>query len=184
MLPVLFRYIDAVRKSSETVQVNFGIEHELEITRYEIEASSDGLNFRVVTTENPLLNNGGASTYHSLDNKADKRTFYRVNAINTDGNVITSPIVMVKNNENSQTITIFPNPVVNKRMNLSFTGAESGSYIVMVYDFLKKIHEATFDLADPDELKTVELPKTLSGTYNVVIVHNNAIVSSQSVIIK
>ena len=39
-----------------------------------------------------------------------------------------------------------------------------------------------------DEFSTlrdrVELPKTLSGTYNIVIIHNNTIISSQSVVVK
>ena len=183
-LPVLFRYIEAVRKNNETVQVNWGIEHELEISRYDIESSSDGLTFKVAESENPASNNAGGGAYLSFDNKAEKSTFYRVNAVNTNGGKVTSPIVIVKNADKLHSISIFPNPVESKKMNINFTGAESGNYAIIVYDFLKKVHEMSFEIAELNLIKTVELPKTLSGNYNIVILHNNKIISSQSVVVK
>ncbi|HTF27532.1 MAG TPA: T9SS type A sorting domain-containing protein [Flavitalea sp.] len=73
------------------------------------------------------INSSGS--YHWLDEKvAAGNLYYRIRAIEEDGKFLLSETVMVNISKQSSVIKVFPNPVKNKRLNISADMLEKGSY--------------------------------------------------------
>ena len=65
--PVPFTSIAANRNSDKSIAVSWKVENETNMQLYTIERSENGRNFSGIITADPLLNNGGSSTYSSND---------------------------------------------------------------------------------------------------------------------
>jgi hypothetical protein len=88
------------------VKLNWSVETEVNLARYEVERSQDGANFNSVTSLSPGLN-----AYSFTDNVNGIGTdnfFYRLKMVDLDGQLSYSHIQQVK--IKGKTVTISPNP--------------------------------------------------------------------------
>ena len=73
---------------------------------------------------------------------------------------------------NASSITISPNPVINKEINLRINKPEPGNYNISVYNLEGKlIKKSSVNISADQTLEKIQLKKSIgSGNYNVVII--------------
>ncbi len=138
-LPLHFISFTGSKQNNDAL-LQWKTENEINTSHFEIQKSSDGINFITIATVTASVSTG-TNNYSFTDaqsNTANK--FYRLKQIDTDGRFTYSSILKIQFAEKS-VFTIYPNPAVNE---LSISGATPGS-IIYLYDaggkqlFSKKI---------------------------------------------
>ncbi len=159
--PVAITTISATRNNN-VVTVNWRVEHEAGITQYELQKSTDGNNFSTIMLADPFGNNTGTFNYSGLDQNPARVNYYRVKGIKTDGTQIYSAIVrlgstgdgiVMGKNQNAGShvadietpavektgISIYPNPVMDKILNIQFFNQAKGTYKLELINKLGQI---------------------------------------------
>ena len=133
-LPVTFTSVKATAQGS-AVAVQCKVSNQLNIERYEVERSADGINYTKMNTQSAVGANGGDATYNWLDKdpfmgslQQPAANFYRVRSIGLGNDTKLSQVVTVKMASGSQSLTIYPNPVTHNTINLQLTGMPAGNY--------------------------------------------------------
>jgi hypothetical protein len=162
-----FTTISAIRNTNNTVTVNWGIAKEINVVKYEIEQSNDGINFVKINTQTATLNNATNINYSKVDATATlSNNWYRIKAINDRGIVKYSSIAMVNEVKPLITITkpsmtISPNPVVNGVINLHLDNQKAGKYDIQVTNtagqvlFEQQLNVQTYKVLNVIKLQTV-----------------------------
>lgn len=185
-LPVSFTSIKGYRENNHVI-VNWKVENELNIQHYEIEHSTDGLNFDTSYLEAALGNNQSVINYKFIDkNPVTGNNFYRIKSVGTDGSIIYSRIVKVIYLQANPGIRIFPNPVLNQTVKLQFSGLSSGAYSFVLTNVTGQvIFKNTIDYSGIDASVEIELPPSVKyGSYQAEIKKGNTYKTTLKVIIK
>jgi autotransporter-associated beta strand protein len=166
-LPVSFKSIYA-RLQAGQIAVEWTVENELNIKQYEVEKSTDGVNFVKVITMAACGTNSISSRYNWLDETvAGGNHFYRVRSIGVDGKMNFSNTVLVKMDHEFSGIRIIPNPVAGDLIKVKFYNLPAGEYQVRMLTaqgrvlVRKKIH---YQSGDGPE-KIIPGFKLTSGVY-------------------
>ena len=116
------------------IQVDWVTRTEFDMDRYEVERSADGILFYKAASKSSLGNNTNPTHYGWFDPTpfygAD---FYRIRAVSKSGQVQYSNIVKVVINKTSGGISVYPNPIVGNKFNLSFTNMAPGTYDICLF---------------------------------------------------
>ena len=149
IVPVAVIEISATRNSDGSIKVNWNVENETGIDHYEVERGADGQNLGSIETAGPSSNNGGSAWYNYIDNRPLKGdNFYRIRSVGLSGNVKYSVIVKVRDVKEEPAISIYPNPVVDKMMNISFKGQPAGTYNIRLINKLGQVvYKANVEIA-------------------------------------
>jgi Secretion system C-terminal sorting domain len=101
------------QKINAGIQLNWQSTSELNFGYYEVEKSIDGKNFNSIGTIHGKASNGNGASYTFTDAAiiADKQ-YYRLKMVDKDGTIKYSYILMY-NNKQLLTLSVYPNPVVN-----------------------------------------------------------------------
>lgn len=130
-LPVTFDKISATKAISGT-NVAWTILSEINTAEYVIEKSIDGKNFSAVGTV--AATNAGKYAYTDLS--ALGSNYYRIKAIDKDGSFTYSAVVFTVADTKTAALTVYPNPVTNKQVNVQLSNLNKGSYSIEVYNNL------------------------------------------------
>ena len=83
---------------------------------------------------NPVLNNGNTADYSSTDPRPSSgNNFYRIAAVETNGNIIYSMVVRINLDKSIPEILVFPNPAQSSNAYLQLTGIPKGSYEIKIF---------------------------------------------------
>ncbi len=170
LLPVTYTGITA-RNEGKVNRLKWKVENEFNIKQYSIERSVDGRAFKQAGT----LNAAGIVKYEWLDESPFSGTnYYRVLAIEADGKIKYSNIVSAVTSSTGS-ISIYPNPVINKILNLSFENLSAGRYLVNIFDRTGRKISATFvDYHGGATSKLISLEKaSAKGIYYLSVTGNN-----------
>lgn len=123
-LPVHFISVKAYWQNSKPeVEWNVGTEDNLQ--KYIVQRSADGRQF----TDAGSINATGRDKYTWLDmHPFDRKNYYRIKAVDTDGSFKYSNIVMINTDKTETAITVYPTVVPNKQFNLKLENAVAGKY--------------------------------------------------------
>lgn len=128
VLPVTITSVKAVVQNKH-VSVSWTVENEINIEKYAVERSSDGINFERLVVVLPQ-STGSGNNYKITDvSPLEGENFYRIKVYDRNGEIKYSTIakaVMVK--QTACGMSIFPNPVRNSKINLQLTNQASGLY--------------------------------------------------------
>jgi hypothetical protein len=167
-LPVSFVDVRA-DKQGQNVKVTWKVEQELNISRYEIEKSTDGRLFNFAGSVQANGNGSISTTYSWLDAQAVKgNNFYRVRSIGNTGETKLSSVVKVNFAEERPEYAVFPNPVKADRvLKLSMKNAPAGDYMVnMINDAGQTLMNKRLNHPGGDNVFTITLNKQMAhGTY-------------------
>ncbi len=123
ILPVSFTKVTATI-SNGMARVSWEIGSELNTIGYEIEKSVDGKNFK---TEGSIKSNN-ANKYSWIDAAIlSKLFYYRIKAINKDGNFCYSNVIKV-NATKTPELAVYPNPVMNRLLNVQISNFNKGNF--------------------------------------------------------
>ncbi len=126
-LPVTFSTIKVTRQNN-AIAVEWEVENELNINKYEIEKSVDGEYFTRVNSTLAIGTTRSAK-YQWLDvNPFLGYNFYRIKSIGLSGDRTFSRIVKIAFINGAATINIYPNPVTDGNINLQLINQPAGKY--------------------------------------------------------
>lgn len=166
--PLLFTYksIKASQQVSD-IAVEWVVENESNISRYEVERSLDGENF--VTLNATIAT--GANTYNFTDaNPVSGNNFYRIRSVSTDDKFQYSKLVVVKMDKTSG-IRVYPNPITDGSVSVEFKNMATGKYSIRLLTgigetiFTKTISHAA--VTSTEKIHTAN--KLISGMYQLQI---------------
>lgn len=135
-LPVTFKNIKAYGQGA-AINVDWTVENEINISKYEVEKSMNGVDFVKVNTTIATGINNSSTTYNFLDiTPVQGNNFYRIRSYNQSGSFDYSKIVMVKLGKTGTGISVYPNPVKDNQIGVEFSNMEKGVYQIRLINSL------------------------------------------------
>ncbi|MEP6846017.1 MAG: T9SS type A sorting domain-containing protein, partial [Panacibacter sp.] len=131
ILPVSVINLKAYQKNNG-IQVDWSALNELNIDNYEVQRSGNGISFTPMV-KIIARNNGVSNIYTAFDaTPSVGNNFYRIKTLDKNGAVSYTGIVSV-NLGGKPGISIQPNPVQNRVLNLQLSNLAAGNYSMMFY---------------------------------------------------
>ncbi|MCY7293593.1 MAG: hypothetical protein LH615_15555, partial [Ferruginibacter sp.] len=165
--------LNAVRNVDGTIAVNWKTMAENNIREYVVEKSADAITFNAISTKNALMNNGAEANYGFNDVLPfDGNNFYRIKIVSLNGEVKYSNVVKVAPLKNDSDISVYPNPITGRSLNLNFATQFFGSYkIVLINEAGQKIWTSRILYNGNSGGKIrLELPKNIAaGNYRLTL---------------
>jgi hypothetical protein len=159
--------IDADAKGLSAVDVKWSAPGDRFIKAYEVERSTDGVNYAAIGSVDAGLNNNGI--YSLTDNSpAAGENNYRIRAIGINGGAIYSEIAMVALKANGRDLTVYPNPVVN-RMQVFVNADKAGPYTARIVDANGRSVWQRSGVASGTRTIDVNAATLKSGVYTLVL---------------
>lgn len=119
--------------NKNAIDVTWAVSVEEGIEKYEVEKSVDGNQF--VKTHFAKANNRQGSMYSWKDESpVTGYQYYRIRIISQNGEVSYSEIVKILVNDPSVKISVYPNPVVDGKINVLFTNQPEGRYSLRLFN--------------------------------------------------
>ena len=180
-LPLVISSVNSHRNNM-SIDVEWKVENESGISKYIIEKSSDGNNF----TSLNQLNATNSNTYsYSISDPSPFKgdNYYRIHAVTSDNRNIFSSVTKTRFTD-QEMIAIYPNPVINKELNVSVDVAETGIYKINIYQVTGlQILSENRKVSSPT-LLNVKLPANITpGLYNIIITSPSGSTQSKKVIV-
>ncbi len=185
--PMKFAGIAANRNSDNGIKLNWKIENEINVDQYLIERSNDGNNFTVVNNILPKENNGTNTTYSAIDQNATASVlYYRIKALNNNGRALYSDMVKIEATSIKSSISVYPNPVAGKIMNIRFMQQLKGNYGIQLTNIAGQVlYKGQVSVNAETITKSVNLNgKVNSGSYQLIISAENGKKTSMQLIIE
>ena len=167
------------------VEVSWTTAAEKSIRSYQVERSVDGANFSGIFATNAKSNNGLETAYQATDEKANNGdNYYRIAVTSANGRVDYSNTAKVQMTKET-TVSIYPNPVVNGKINLQFYNAAKGNYTATISNKEGQIIlTQTFGQNSGSAARSLQLPTSATnGTYQVRITTPDQTTLVQTVVV-
>lgn len=174
VLPVTFSGIKAaVQKinNKNAIQVEWTVESQLNINKYEAERSVNGIDF-IKLCEIAASNEINSAAYNFTDrNPAASVNYYRIKAIENNNKTQYSSIVKALTGKFDKGIQLYQNPISNNTLKLNITAQAKGKFsITLVDEKGKQVVVSFFNHNGEDGIKSVKLTGYVAkGIYNAII---------------
>jgi hypothetical protein len=162
---------------------------EINNAYFEIQKSITGNNFETFNTVNSQAMNGNSSTplnYQFIDKKPfEKITYYRLKQVDKNGKFSYSNIISIKTNDkNIAIIDVYPNPVINKELNISLSNLQIGSYFLTITNAIgQMVLSKLVAIRNANEINKIAIENNfIAGTYFIKITGNNTDLTKQIII--
>jgi len=99
--------------NDKNVLLNWKTSFEQNSSYFEIQKSTDGINFNTIGSINAAGNSSVQRNYHLTDYHINQFNYYRLKMTDTDGKFVYSKIILIKNPFDQQDVWIIKNPVTN-----------------------------------------------------------------------
>ncbi|MFY8127671.1 MAG: FG-GAP-like repeat-containing protein, partial [Chitinophagaceae bacterium] len=155
-------------KKDKDIQLSWKIGSELGVKDYELQHSSDGVNFK--TIDNHLASN--KSEYQSLDTKANASSnFYRVKVNLLNDNFNYSNVLSINFNQQQQSqFSLITNPVTSHVAQIKLHDVLAGEYTIKVIDLQGKLlYTQKIQHAGGTSTRSLNLNNIAAGTYQIVL---------------
>ncbi len=185
-VPVRFTNITAIRNSDASVTVNWKVQNEINIDRYEVELSLDGSNFNKVNTVTPKLNNGGVANYTYVDEEAlPAALYYRISSF-SNGQVKYSDIAKIGAVKGQSGISVYPNPVTGKLLTLYFIMQQEGIYRVELINMTGQVvYQGIVSVNGENFIKAIALGNRFaSGKYQLKVTSPGRSITTKNLMIQ
>ncbi|MEO5893037.1 MAG: T9SS type A sorting domain-containing protein [Ferruginibacter sp.] len=188
VLPVTISSVKA-QQQNNNIAVEWKVENELNMVKYDVEKSTDGVAFMQVNTINVNGNSNTYNTYSWLDvNSALGNNFYRIKSYDRSGEIKYSSVVKVSISKGAtaSSFSIYPNLVTGNVINLVMNNQPAGKYQVRLTSingqsiFVKSIQ--TIGGNSVESLNTGN--KLAAGIYQLEIIGQNNSHNTQKVIVE
>ena len=186
VLPVTFTNINAHQHNND-IAVEWKVENELNMVKYDVEKSKDGIQFANVNTTNVNGNNNNYNAYNWLDVKAVQgNNFYRIKSYDASGEVNYSSIVKVTMASGTSGFSIYPNPINGNTINLVMNNQPPGMYQLQLTNAIGEVVFAkSIQNTRGNSVQTLSTTAKLpSGIYQLEIIGQNNNHDTQKVIIE
>lgn len=183
VLPVTITSVSAGRNADRSIAVKWTVENEVNIVRYEVQRSADGSQFTGILQADAA----NSHTYTKNDlSPLSGDNFYRIKATSLDGQVQYSNIVKVAPLKAMPSISVYPNPVTDKKMSIRFTGQQKGIYGIQLFAGNGQlVYSGSVNIQDDNSVQDINLGhKVSAGSYLLKITAGTEQVSGQNILIQ
>ena len=160
-------------QAGSNIAVEWKVGNEMNMQKYEVEKSTDGINFAKAATQAATGNIGASVNYAWIDvNPVVGDNYYRVRGVSADGAVKYSDVVKVKMAKIIPAITIYPNPVKGRMIGVQFAGMDKGNYTLRLVSSTGQVlvtKQITHNGGSGTQ--TLSLGNAAKGSYYLEIVH-------------
>jgi hypothetical protein len=170
--PVHFTSVTALQQGHNT-GVSWNVQNELNIKQYQVEKSTDGINFTRVATIKSTGGNKLSSKYDWEDAATVTGTyFYRICGVDIDGALTYSQVVKIKMGMANQSVTIFPNPVHDGTVGLEFSNMPQGNYVIRIISAGgQQIIKTSFNNTTGNVSQNISFNKSINkGVYQLEVI--------------
>lgn len=167
ILPVSIVNVKAYKNGSN-INIDWSALNELNVDHYEVERSSNGVAFSSVIQTKASNNGNTQNNYSAVDtHPINGNNFYRVKAIDKDGQIKYSAVVSVNINSNFVGIKVLPNPVNNRLMNVQLSNLPAGKYDLILYSTNgQRVYNISFAFNGGFASQVIVLPPNIrTGAY-------------------
>ncbi len=150
--------------------VNWSVQDETEVSYYEAEKSTDGVNFFTLNSKVQPAVLQHKADYSTLDEKTGaEEQYYRIKITGKDGSTSYSEKVKMENN--SAALSVYPNPATNGIIKLQLNKANAGVYTTnLLAENGQIVNTDIINHAGGTAVKTIQLKQHLtSGMYQLKI---------------
>lgn len=186
VLPVTISSVKAYQKNSN-IQVEWKVENEINMVKYDVEKSTDGANFSFAGTTNVTGANNIYNTYSWLDvNPVQGTNFYRIKSYDKSGEVKYSSIVKVTVGKTNSGFSIYPNPVTGNVINLVMSNQPAGTYEVKLTNVTgQQIFAKSIKTNGGNSTESLNAgSKLTAGIYQLEIIGQDDMHNTQKVIVE
>ena len=167
VLPITIADFSALSEKC-TDKLSWQTTTEINSSRFDIEYSTNGINFKTAGTV-PTKNISTGSNYNfNYPSQGNAKTFYRLKGVDVDGRISFSKIINVASNCSEVSIKVFPNPVADV---LHVNIANNNSSKLVIYNADGKMVIGFTNLNNGDNSISI---KNLSKGIYIVKVFGNA----------
>ncbi len=179
-VPIQIKYVKAFEFST-AIKIEWGVTNEVNINKFEVEASIDGIIFNKI---NSIAANNNL-TYNCLHTNPNVgNNYYRIKSIENDGKIQYSQIVNVKLGKAKNSFNVFPNPIQNNTIQLQLEGVDKGIYNVVLYNQVgQQIFKNTINHAGGSASESLNTGKISKGIYQLVIEGLNIKTSTKTIVV-
>jgi hypothetical protein len=148
---------------------------ETSLAKYEVERSTDGINYTGIGSVTANGNSAGSYEYTDV-NVARTINFYRLKMVNTNGSFTYSSIVRVNNKPGlSSTVTVYPSPA-SSTISTEFSAEQPHDASLTVIDATGRVYiQQNIKVQKGNNNITVPVTKLSKGTYAIMIRSANGV---------
>ncbi|HMO61510.1 MAG TPA: T9SS type A sorting domain-containing protein [Ferruginibacter sp.] len=172
VLPVTISNIKAFAQNGGNT-VEWKVENEINIARYEVEKSNDGVQFAKAGVVNATAAGLTYNTYTWFDVTAlPGTTFYRIKIYEQSGETKYTTIVkVVSGKTNVSTMNVYPNPVINNTVNIQLNNQPKGNYQLTLVNLKGQVmYSSSISNSSSNSTISLNIPVRLSsGIYQLEI---------------
>jgi hypothetical protein len=133
-LPFSFTNLTAIKQGGK-IQLDWSVANETGVTSYEVERSTDGVNYTVIGTVNTIANNGSSNSYTYTDAAPFSKNSYRIKAnLATEVKYSNTVTIAMGGGKGQQQLLVYPNPVAGRGVRVQMNELASGNYVVRLYN--------------------------------------------------
>ena len=169
VLPLSFTSVKAYPKNKD-IAVEWKVENESNLKQYDVEKSVDWNHYATANTV--AANNAALSNYNWLDvHPSEGYNYYRIRSTDVNGKTAYSTVVKVFMGKGKQSISIYPNPVINGSINLQLTNQPGGMYGLRLLNNMGQVMiTKQVNHAGGSSTETIQLDKyTAHGIYQLEV---------------
>jgi len=157
--------------TDKQVKLNFKALNEREMANYTIERSADAISFTTIGSQQPLNAVQASASYSFVDNQPIVgNNYYRIKGSSINGQIQYSNVAVVKYGVNIASVTVVPNPVQGKTVNLKLSQLAKGNYNISVTDAIGRSILKKEMLLDGSSSVQLNLPTSVkAGNYFVKV---------------
>lgn len=164
-LPVKLAYFNAAITNCIS-SINWKSETEANFSRYEVEYSKDGINFKSVSNFN---SKGDNSTYSVTHNAGQGKAYYRLKLVDIDGKIEYSRIIALDVNCSKGSVLVYPNPA-RDFINVNVTGADNKGTMVQLFN---GVGQVMLNKTLQNGTTQLDISRMASGIYQLKLVNSN-----------
>jgi hypothetical protein len=184
ILPVTIVNFNAYKTGSR-VKIEWTATDEINIDHYEAERSATGVNFTSLGRVN-AFNHGSSVNYSKIDSfPLMGNNFYRVKAIDRDGTLKYTSVALVSFINEKTSITIYPNPVQNRIINIQLDNLPKAKYQFLIHNDLgQRVFSTSFEHAGGSLNHSFVLPLNIKPGFYITRLFNERINFITSMIVE
>jgi hypothetical protein len=172
-LPVNFGLVKVV-KTADGIKVKWTNYTEINISHYLVEHSADARMFMPAGRVYPGLNNGSIANYSLIDSLPySGNNYYRIAAVETNGNIVYSMIVRINLDKSVPAILVVPNPIHGSQAHLQLSDIPKGLYEINIFTIGGQLISKNSLLHDGGSLvMSLRIPDLLNPGFYFIQVYN------------
>jgi Secretion system C-terminal sorting domain len=186
VLPVTIVKVEAFQKNTN-IAVEWKVENEIDMLKYDVEKSTDGSVFTRVNTINVSGTTNTYNSYSWLDvNAVQGNNFYRIKTYSRSGQIKYSSIVKVAMGKSETGFSIYPNPIKGSVINLQMNNEPAGTYLVRLTNTIgQTLYTNTIKNNGGNSIQSLNTGSKLpAGVYQLEIIGQDNNHNTQKVIVE